>query len=103
MATAIKAKWDLCNISQHKAPRQNGIYPVLLQQAGEITTEPIVRLNRASLITGHIPEAWREITSGDHTEVRERRIRFSQRLKIDMSNVFRSKNIRKNLCNRSTT
>ena len=42
-----------------KSPSPNGIYPVLLQRAGDPIIEPLVRLARASLTLSYVPKAWR--------------------------------------------
>ena len=44
-----------------KSPGADGIYPALLQSGLEILTPHILRLYRASLAMGHIPEVWRHI------------------------------------------
>ena len=43
-----------------KTPGQDGIYPVLLQKGWESLLYPICSIQRASLSTGHIPQAWRK-------------------------------------------
>ena len=52
-------RWTLKSLSAYKSPGPDGIYPVLLQRAGETVIGPLVRLARASLAVGHVPEAWR--------------------------------------------
>lgn len=41
-------------------PGPIGICPVLIQEAGEVFVKPPIRIIRASLINGHVPEAWSE-------------------------------------------
>ena len=59
IATPATVRWALKSFSPYKSPGPDGIYPALLQRAGETVIGPLVRLARASLTLGHVPEAWR--------------------------------------------
>lgn len=59
IALAGKVRWALETFSPYKRPSLEGIYPALLQQAGDIIVESLIRLIRVSLTIGQVPEAWR--------------------------------------------
>ena len=59
IASPARVRWALKSFNPYKSPGPDGIYPVLLQRAGDPIIGPLVRLARASLTLGYVPKAWR--------------------------------------------
>ena len=59
IASPARVRWALKSFNPFKSPGPDGIYPVLLQRAGDSVIGPLVRLARASLTPGYVPKAWR--------------------------------------------
>lgn len=52
-------RWAVNELSPYKAPGKDGIFPVLLQKAGDLAYEIMSRMFVASALTNHIPYSWR--------------------------------------------
>ena len=59
IASPVRVRWALKSFNPFKSSGPDGIYPVLLQRAGDLIIRPLVRLARASLTLGYAPKAWR--------------------------------------------
>ena len=56
-----KVRWAVGTFQPFKSPGPDGIFPALLQQAGENLIRFLCRLFRVSLAAGIIPNAWRAV------------------------------------------
>ena len=59
IASPARVRWALKSFNPFKSPGPDGIYPALLQRAGDPIIGALVRLARASLTLGYVPKAWR--------------------------------------------
>ncbi|XP_072161372.1 retrovirus-related Pol polyprotein from type-1 retrotransposable element R1 [Bemisia tabaci] len=59
--TVNRLKWAVKSFKPYKAPGPDGILPALLQQGAEILQPALIRILRASLAFGYIPQGWREV------------------------------------------
>ena len=59
IATPEVVRWALKIFSPYKSPGPDGIYPVLIQRAGEPIVGPLVSLASVSLILKYVLMAWR--------------------------------------------
>ena len=73
IAIPAVVRWALKTFSPYKSPGPVGIYPVLLQRAGEPVVGPLVKLARASLTLGY-SRGMEGHESGLHSESRQERI-----------------------------
>lgn len=60
IVTPDRMRWAIKSFDPYKSPGPDGIYPALLQRAGEMLIGPMTRIARASLALGHVPRAWTE-------------------------------------------
>ena len=58
IASLARVRWALKSFYPFKSPVPDGIYPALLQRAGDPIIGPLVRLARASLTLGYVPKAY---------------------------------------------
>jgi Reverse transcriptase (RNA-dependent DNA polymerase) len=61
IVTKEKLKWAVSSFKPYKCPGRDGIYPILLQEGLDVISPVLVKLFRASLASGYIPNAWREV------------------------------------------
>lgn len=59
MITKDRVGWALKSFGPFKSPGPDGIYPALLQEAGESLNQILVNIFRACLALGHVPKNWR--------------------------------------------
>ena len=59
IASPARVRWALKSFNPFKSPGPDGIYPILLQRAGDPIIGSLVRLARASLTLGYVPKAWK--------------------------------------------
>lgn len=52
-------RWAVNELSPYKAPGKDGIFPVLLQKAGDRAYEIMSQMFIASALTNYIPTSWR--------------------------------------------
>lgn len=58
--TAEDVKWAIASFDPFKAAGGDKIFPALLQRAGETLTQSLLKLFRASIWLGYIPNGWRD-------------------------------------------
>lgn len=61
IVTSERIKWALDTFDRYKSPGVDGIFPALLQEAGEGLIKHLRRIYRACLALCYIPAAWREV------------------------------------------
>ena len=59
IAAPARIRWALKSFNPFKSPGPDGIYPALLQRAGDPIIGPLVRLTRVSWTLGYVPKAWK--------------------------------------------
>jgi hypothetical protein len=56
--TTERVKWAIGRFRPFKSAGNDGIFPALLKESGEILLEPLCEILRSSLALGHIPTQW---------------------------------------------
>lgn len=54
-------RWAITSFSPFKSPGPDGIFPALLQEAGEPLLKPLSVIFTSCLALGYVPKAWREV------------------------------------------
>lgn len=61
IVTVDRLKWAIGKFKAFKSADDDGIFPALLKESGEILLEPLCKVLRSSLVLCRIPQAWEKV------------------------------------------
>lgn len=61
IVTVDRLRWAIGKFESFKSAGDDGIFPALLKESGEILLEPLCEVMRSSLALGHIPAKWEKV------------------------------------------
>ena len=61
IVTVDRIKWAIGRFTPFKSAGNDGIFPALLKESGEILLEPLYGILLSSLVLGHIPPQWETV------------------------------------------
>lgn len=61
IVTMDRLRWAVDSFDKYKSPGPDGIYPVFLQEGGEMLIKSLLHIFRACLALGYTPKRWREV------------------------------------------
>lgn len=61
IATRSSVEWAIGEFAPFKTPGSDGIFPALLQQGLDLLSSPLVKIFRACLAIGYVPDFWKSV------------------------------------------
>ncbi len=58
IVTTKRLRWAIGKFKPFKSAGDDGVFPALLKESGEILLKPLCEILRSSLVLGHIPTKW---------------------------------------------